>query len=112
MKYGFKAALLIALAFSTAPIAANAYPFSAQAPQRAQTAAPFVKAGCYYGGCWHPGWDYWRPRYSDYDRLPRYGYGDGWGGDYYGHSRYYSHYRWGSYHRYYRPCDPCGGWDD
>lgn len=121
MKYGFKAGLLFALAITAAPIAANAYP-SAQAPERARTAAPVVEASCYYGGCWHrhPGWDYWRPRYPDYERGPRYGYGDGWGGDYYDHSRYYSHYRWGSYHRYRRPCDPCGyprpcdacEWDD
>ncbi|MFZ0573013.1 MAG: hypothetical protein ACLPJW_15530 [Rhodomicrobium sp.] len=117
MKYGFKAGLLITLSVSLAPLAANAYPGSAQVPQSGQAVAPILKAGCYYGGCWHRGWDSWRPRYSDfyrrpdYDWHPRYGCGDGCGRDYYEHSRYYSHYRWGSYHRFSRPCDPCG-WDD
>ncbi len=108
MKYGFKAGVLFALALSAVPIAANAYPVSAQAPQRA--AAPVVKAGC-CDGCERPGCNYWRPRYSDYDWRPRYGYG--WGGEglYNGHSRYHSHYRWGSYRRYWRPYEG-SGWDD
>ncbi|MGO9808936.1 MAG: hypothetical protein ACLPKH_19770 [Rhodomicrobium sp.] len=115
MKYCFKAGLLFTLSLSLAPLAANAYPVSLQAPQRARTAAPIVKTDFDYGGGWHPRSGYWRPRYFIYEWRPRRNYG-GWGGDY-GHSRYYSHYRWGSYHRFCdpcerpRPCDGCG-WDD
>ena len=55
MKYGFKAGLLFTLSLSLAPLAANAYPGSAQVPQRGRAVAPILKTGCYYGGCWHPG---------------------------------------------------------
>ena len=71
MKYGFKAGFLFTLSVSLAPLAANAYPVSLQAPQRARAAAPIVKTDFDYGGGWHPRSGYWRPRYFIYEWRPR-----------------------------------------
>lgn len=96
MSYSVKVALVFALAASTAPNAAHAYP--AAESGKGEASSPIVKVQCCYDSCWdNCCWsDCWRPRYYGYWRRDY-----DWDREYY-HSRYYSHYRWGSYHRYWR----------